>query len=330
MLMKIDKKLLYFYGENCRTSFSEIAKKIHKSPQLVKYTVNKLEKSGIIPFYYTVVDYSCFDMLLFKVYFKGGCSKSSELNMLVKKLMDNPYVTSIYEMSGQYDLLVEFMAQNPSRFNKELKMLIKENEELNNYDIIINIVSHIYPRDYLMQKSKKPKKYSIISSGIIVGGDREKIFLNEKEKMVLMAFVENPRVRLTSIASKSGINIKTVMSVAKMLKKNRVIRAYKSALDMEKCNLISNKITLKLHNIDPEKENKILDFCLNNPNIVKVSKTIGAWDIEIDVETGSATEFRDIYLSIREEFKEVIGSFNSYRMYRTFKHKNLVEDCCSL
>jgi len=325
MVTKIDKRLLYFHGENCRLSLSEIAKKIHKSPQLVKYTINRLEKSKIILFYYTVMDYSCFDMLLFKVYFKGGCSKSSELNLLVKKLMENPYVTSIYEMGGQYDFLVEFMATNPSKFNKELKMLIKENEELNNYDIIINIVSHIYPRDYLTPRSKKAKDLNFPSE-IIVGGDRDKIVLNDKEKRILLAFVENPKIRLTSIASKLDINIKTVMSVIKSLKNKKIIRAYKSALDMEKCSLISNKITLKLHNIEPEKENMMLDFCLNNPNIVKISKTIGAWDFEIDVETNSPTDFREIYLKIRDEFKDVIRSFNSYKIYKIFKHKYLVDD----
>jgi len=325
MTAKIDKRLLYFYGENCRLSLSKIAKKIRKSPQLVKYTINRLEKNEIIPFYYTVVDYSCFDMLLFKVYFKGGCSKSSELNLLVRKLMENPYVTSIYEIGGQYDLLVEFMAQNPSKFNKELKMLIKEHDELNNYDIIINVVSHLYPREYLMPRNKKPDEIAIPSE-IIVGGDRDKIVLNDKEKRILLAFVENPKIRLTSIASKLGINIKTVISVIKSLKSKKIIRACKSALDMEKCNLINNKIALKLHNIEPERENRMLDFCLNNPNIVKLSKTIGAWDVEIDVETSSPTDFREIYLKIREEFKDVIRSFNSYRMYRMFKHKYLVGD----
>ncbi len=324
MVTKINKRLLYFYGENCRLSLSKIAKKIHKSPQLVKYTINRLEKNKIILFYYTIIDYSCFDMLLFKVYFKGGCSKGSELNLLVKKLMENPYVTSIYEMGGQYDLLVEFMAQNPSKFNKELKMLIKENEELNNYDIIINIVSHIYPRDYLMPRNKKAKDLNFPSE-IIVGGDRDKIVLNDKEKRILLAFVENPKIRLTSIASKLDINIKTAISVINSLKSKKIIRAYKSALNTDKCDLINNMITLNLHNIEPEKENNILDFCLNNPNIVKISKTIGAWDVEIDVETSSSTDFREIYLKIREEFKDVIKSFNSYRIYKVFKHNYLVD-----
>jgi len=325
MVNKINKRLLYLYGENCRISLSKIAKKIHKSPQLVKYTVNRLEKEGIVPFYYTIIDYACFDMLLFKVYFMGGCSTSSELKLLIKKLMQNPYVTSIYEIGGQYDLLVEFMAQNPSKFNKELKLLIKEYGELNNYDVIINIVSHLYPRAYLMPSNGKVKDF-LLPSQIVVGGDRNKIALNNNEERVLSTLVRNPKIRLTSIASNLKINIKTVIAAIKSLESKKVIRAYKFALDMQKCNLIKNKITLKLHNIDIKKEKKMLNFCLNNPNIVKFSKTIGEWDVEIDVETSSPTEFREIYLKIREEFKEVIRSFNSYRIYKLFKHNYLAED----
>jgi len=304
---------------------SKIAKKIHKSPQIVKYTVSRLEKEGIISFYYTIVDYACFDMLLFKVYFMGGCSTSSELKLLIKKLMQNPYVTSVYEIGGQYDLLVEFMAQNPSKFNKELKLLIKEHDGLNNYDVIINVVSHIYPMDYLMPNHKEFSELSH-SLKIIIGGDRDRITLSNNEEEVLSTLVRDPKIRLTTIASKLKINIKTVMAVIKSLESKKVIRAYKSALNMQKCNLIKNKITLKLHNINIKKEKNMLNFCLNNPNIVKFSKTIGAWDIEIDIETSSPIEFREIYLKIREEFKEVIRSFNSYRIYKVFKHSYLAEN----
>jgi len=328
MINKINKRLLYLYGEDCRTSLSKIAKKIHKSPQLVKYTINRLEKEGIIPFYYTIIDYACFDMLLFKVYFMGGCSTSSELKLLIKKLIQNPYVTSVYETGGQYDLLVEFMAQNPSKFNKELKLLIKEHGELNNYDVIINIVSHLYQREYLALKNKKQDEF-FLPNKIVVGGDRNKIILSNNEKKVLSTLVRNPKIRLTSLASNLRINIKTVISAMKSLESKKVIRAYRSALNMQKCNLIKNKITLKLHNINIKKERKMLNFCLNNPNIVKFSKTIGEWDVEIDVETSSPTEFREIYLKIREEFKEVIRLFNSYRIYSIFKHSYLAENYSS-
>ena len=304
---------------------SKIAKKVHKSPQLVKYTINKLEKDGVIPFYYTIVDYACFDMLLFKVYFMGGCSTNSELKLLIKKLMQNPYVTSVYEIGGQYDLLVEFMAQNPSKFNKELKLLIKEHEELNNYYVIINIVSYLYQRKYLELKSRKQDNF-FLPNKIIIGGDRDKTTLSNNEKKVLSILVKNPKIRLTTIASKLRINIKTAVSAIKLLESKKVIRAYKSALNMQKCGLIKNKITLKLHNIDINKEKKMLNFCLNNLNIIKFSKTIGEWDVEIDVETNSSTEFREIYLRIREEFKEVIRSFNSYRIYEIFKHNYLAEN----
>lgn len=323
-MVKIDKNLLYMYSENCREPFSSIAKRLHKSPQIVKYSINRFEKQGIIPFYYTVVDYSLLNMLLFKVYFKGGGSKGPEINYLVKKLVDNPSVVSVYETGGQYDLIVEFMAENPSKFNKELRFLINDYQELKNHDIIINVVSHIYPRYYLLKK--RDSNYSTIPKEIIIGGDREISKITKNEKKVLISLVINPRERITSIASKLDINVKTAISAIKSLEEKRIIRGYKSGLDTEKLNITYNRITLKLHNINPEKEKKLLDFCLNTPEITKLSKTLGEWDVEIDIETYSQDEFRRIYLTIREEFKDMIMLFNSYRVYNKFKHKYINQE----
>ncbi len=324
MKTKINNNLLYLYSENCRASFSFIAKKLRKSPQIVKYSINQLEKEGIIPFYYTVVDYSLFNMLLFRVYFRGGYSRGLELNSLIKKLIENPSVVSVYETGGQYDLIVEFMAENPSRFNKELKLIISENPELNNHDIIINVVSHIYPRYYLLGKNKM--NYSNPLKEIIIGGDRELSKISKNQKNVLIALVKNPRERITSIALKLKINAKTALSVMKSLEEKKIIRGYKSSIKTGKLNIIHNRITLKLHNIDPLKEKQLMDFCINTPEITRLNKTIGQWDIEIDAETISQIDFRDIYLKIRDEFKDIIMLFNSYRIYNKIKHKYINEE----
>jgi DNA-binding Lrp family transcriptional regulator len=324
MKTKTDYRLLYFYSDNCRVSFSSIAKKLRKSPQIVKYSINQLEKQGIIPFYYTVIDYSLFNMLLFRVYFRGGYSGGPQLNSLIKKLVENPSVVSIYEIGGQYDLIVEFMAENPSRFNKELKSIVAENPELNNHDIIINVVSHIYPRNYLL--GKKKTNYAQPLKEIIVGGDRKFSKISKNEKKVLIALVENPKERITSIALKLKINAKTAIASMKSLQENKIIRGYKGSIKTGKIGVMHNRITLKLHNIDPLKEKQLMNFCINAPQITRLNKTIGQWDIEIDSETFSQEEFRKIYLTIREEFKDIIMLFNSYRVYNKFKHKYINQE----
>ena len=53
---KIDEQILSFLSENARTKISYIAKKIHLSETSVIERVKKLENSGVIRQYTTVVD----------------------------------------------------------------------------------------------------------------------------------------------------------------------------------------------------------------------------------------------------------------------------------
>src|SRR3989344_2649636 len=168
---KIDHSLVFLRSEHARMSFKELSRLFKKSPQLLKYTVSNLEKESIIhhPFY--IFDYSYFGLLLFRVYFKSAYVREQDKLRLIKELTENPYVLAVYELVGEFDLSVEFAAPNPSKFNKEFKKIISANPLLKEYKIVLNIVTHIYPRSYLAgQNSELLNLYG----QKIVGGDREK------------------------------------------------------------------------------------------------------------------------------------------------------------
>src|SRR3989344_9149584 len=135
---KQDHTLLFLRSENTRMSFRELARVTQKSPQLIKYNVSVLEKEGILrdPFY--IFDYSYFGLILFRVYFKGIYIKEQDKIRVIDELRQNPYVLSVYELVGEFDLGVEFAAPNPSKFNKEFKKIISSNPLLKEYKIVLN------------------------------------------------------------------------------------------------------------------------------------------------------------------------------------------------
>src|SRR3989344_4015400 len=114
---RLDHRLLFLRSENARMGFKELARITRKSPQLVKYNLSVLEKEGILhnPFY--IFDYSYFGLILFRVYFKGIYIKEQDKIRVIDELRQNPYVLSVYELVGEFDLGVEFAAPNPSKFN---------------------------------------------------------------------------------------------------------------------------------------------------------------------------------------------------------------------
>ncbi|MFH1275956.1 MAG: winged helix-turn-helix transcriptional regulator, partial [Candidatus Woesearchaeota archaeon] len=266
---------------------------------------------------HVIFDYSYFGQILFRVYFKGGYIGEKDKADIVKKLSENGYVVSIYELLGEFDLAVEIEAPNPSRFNKELKKVASLIPTLNKYKVILNLVTHLYPRIYLVPKSNFD--VTSFSSEIIVGGDRVISQFSENEMKIMHYLLENPKIRMTVLAKKSNLNIKTAISVFKELKKRKIIKGFKYTLDTTKLGIYKFRLFLRLHNLTAEKEDKLLEYFKQTKEIIQVNKTIGDWDLEVDIESFDKARIRYLTLQLREEFKELVEDFNLIEFFQIHK-----------
>ncbi len=318
---KQDHTLLFLRSENARMSFRELARVTKKSPQLIKYNISVLEKEGILrdPFY--IFDYSYFGLILFRVYFKGIYIKEQDKIKVIDELRQNPYVISVYELVGEFDLGVEFAAPNPSKFNKEFKKLITVSPLLKEYKIVLNIVTHIYPRHYLVHASELLTLYN----QKIVGGDREKEEFTKEEIAVLRVLLHHPTIRYTRLAKESDLNVKTVKSIMQNLTKRNILKGCKFLIDKNKVDITKNRLFLKLHNVDLGYESRLLDFLHDNPEVIQLNKTVGDWDIEIDLESLDKSRIRQIISKLREEFSDLIAGFNLIEIYDYYKRTYLPE-----
>ena len=148
----INREILFLYAENARCKIKDFALYLKKSPQRLKYTLKKMEKESLVTSPHTIFDYSYFGQILFRVYFKGGYIGEKDKADIIKRLLENGYIVSIYELLGEFDLALEIEAPNPSRFNKELKKVASLVPTLNKYKVILNLVTHLYPRYYRIFK----------------------------------------------------------------------------------------------------------------------------------------------------------------------------------
>ena len=320
-MSKLNHSLIFLRSENIRMSFKELARLTKKSPQILKYNVSVLEKEGILhdPFY--IFDYSYFGLLLFRVYFKGVYIKEQDKMRVIAELRQNPYVLAVYELVGEFDLGVEFAAPNPSKFNKEFKKIISSNPLLKEYKIVLNIVTHIYPRQYLVDSAELLTLYN----QKIVGGDREKEEFTPDEMAVLGVLLHQPTIRYTRLAKEAGLNVKTIKSILQNLTKRNIIRGCKYLIDKNKLDITKNRLFLKLHNLDVEYESKLLDYLHDNPEVIQLNKTVGDWDMEIDLESLDKSRIRYIISKLREEFSDLIAGFNLIEIYDYYKRTYLPE-----
>lgn len=320
-MAKIDHNLVFLRSENARMSFKEIARIVKKSPQLIKYNLSVLERGGILhdPFY--IFDYSHFGLIVFRVYFKGVYIKEQDKLRVITELRQNPYVLAIYDLIGEFDLGVEFAAPNPSKFNKEFKKIITANPLLKEYKIVLNIVTHIYPRHYLVNSAELLTLYN----QKIVGGDREKEQFTPEEITILRILLYNPTIRYTTLAKESDLNVKTVKSILRNLTKRNIIRGCKFLIDKNALDITKSRLFLKLHNLDLEHESRFLDYLHDLAGVIQLNKTVGDWDVEIDLESLDKSGVRYIISKLREEFSDLIAGFNLIEVYEYHKRTYLPE-----
>ncbi len=320
-MAKINKELLLLYAENSRMKLKDAASTLKKSPQRLKYSTRLLEKERIIHNPHCVFDYSHFGLILFRVYFKGGYISEKDKATTLKRLAENPYIVAIYELTGEFDLAIEIEAPNPSRFNKELKKVGELIKTLNNYKIVLNLVTHIYPKVYLTRNASILNELE--KKDIIIGGDRKVKEFSKNEMEMAKYLLNEPLIRITSLSKKSGLNIKTVKSVIQSLKDKKIIRGFKYIIDIDKMDIYKFRLFLKLHNLSQEREAQLMEFMLNTKEIVQLNKTVGDWEMEIDIESTDKTRIRYLIHQLRQDFIDLIETFNIIEFEQYYKRSFL-------
>ncbi|MBI4139533.1 Lrp/AsnC family transcriptional regulator [Candidatus Woesearchaeota archaeon] len=278
-----------------------------------------LEREGIIKESFTLYDYSYFGILLFRVYFKGAYVSEVEKSRIVKELSNNQFITSLYEFGGEFDLTAEFASPNPSRFNKELKKLSRLIPTLNDYKIVLNLVTYVCPKQYIT----KSEQLQLLNTEKIVGGDRDRETFSQNEMALIKTLYFNPKMRFSELSKMTKLNVKTVKNIHKNLSKRNIIRGCKYILDNEKLGIQKFRLFLRLHNVSPERDAQLIEYVLRTREAVNINKTVGDWDLEIDIEAQEKSRIRFIVMKLREEFKDLIETFNLIEYYNSYKRSYL-------
>ena len=140
---------------------------------------------------------------------------------------------------------------------------------------------------------------------------------------ILKHLSHSPKIRFSTLAKKSNLNIKTATKILHQLEKNKIIRGYKYNVNLQKLNGYQCRLFLNLHNVSQEREADMLQYFLRCKEITQTNKSIGDWDIEVDIESIDRSKIRFLTLEIREKFKDIIQSFNIMQIYEYYSRKYL-------
>jgi len=312
-IRKVEKLILSILDLNARMPFSRFGSRIKKSQQQISYTVNSLKERGILRQFYTLIDYSKLDVLNFRVYFKVSYISEKKLDELIAYLLSESHTSWIAACGGRYDLICTFLASNPSQFNKMLRGIMEKfPEQIKNYTVLTTIVIRVFGRKYMLRNTA-------LISEIIIGGDREPEDIDQTDMRILSELAEDARENSVKISNKLSLAPKTIINRIKRLQERKIIHGFRPLLNLQKAGYYSTLLAIRYHNISSELENELINYLKIHPYVISVVKTLGEWDIEIEIEADDEKEIRKVEVKIRQRFALLIKQIDNIPLYQSYK-----------
>lgn len=310
-----DRKILYQLDVNARQSASQIGKKVGLSKQVATYRINKLIESGVIQKLYSIYDTSKLGFTTYKIFLRLQNVDIQKQNEIVEYIKNHQNVQFFISCDGMFDLVFNILAKTAS----ELYDLLKELENMYGShiaekELIIMVFSSFFFRDYLIGRSSDQ-----IRKPMYFGSKPEQIEIDDTNKKILNCLGIDARTPIVSIASKIGVSADSVAVRIKKLEKAQIIHNYILLPNFALLNQTSYKVMFALHNLAKDREKSFFQYCKSQPNIWFHSKSLGRWDLEINMDVANAGQFREIMMEIKFQFSDIIKEYSTLQVSKVYK-----------
>lgn len=300
---KIDLKILYELEKNSRIAVTKLSKKLRISREIVKYRIKKLTNEGVIKNFTTIINPSRMGSIIYKVYIKF-----QNLNTEKRKILDNYVINhkNIFwaaKCDGSFDLILGFYVKDLMEFNNIMMAFMdKFGKNILSRHISNSVYVDFYRRDYLIGQ-----KFEIITWG----GKIQKEKLDDLMKKILIKLAKESRTTIIDLAEDLNSTPKTIISKIKEMERKNIILGYRIDLDLSKINKEYFKAIIYFQDINAEKEEDFKKYCKNNENITYYIRTIGEWDVELDIEIEDFKKFNYLLKEIKEKFGKIIKTMDT-------------------
>ena len=294
---KTDKIILYELYKNSRIPETKLAKIIGKSKESVRYRIKKLTEQKIILKYSLWIDPAITGFQTAKCYLKliNNPAKKRELIEYIKK-DKRLFWLGIGE--GNWNLGITYFVKSNHEFYEIKRDLASKYGEIIQeihlaapIEIKVGEMTNLYQKEFewsIIAKEQKNNKY------------------DETDRAILKELYKNSRKNVVEISRNINSTISTVRGRMKKMEEEGLIVKYTIAINYEKLGFQFFKSFLYFNNLTKKDEQKIIEYCKQDPNILHVVKQISDWDIELEIMCETYKEYNEIINHLTQEFSHSI------------------------
>lgn len=319
-LTELDKKILFELDQDGRISLSDIARNIGTTPQVVKYHYQALLDNKIIKHFWAFIDYDRAGYSFFWGYWLkfSGLTQEAERAMYTD-FQDNKFIPIIMRCDGYADALLGIIGRDIFHHNEVLQdVLAKYGQYITTSEMVVGLGFIKFPRTYLVNKKNAPNQLTVS------GGTTSKEKLSELDRKILSLLQIDGRMEFTKMGNILQKTPAVIQKHYNGLVKNKVITKTTYTLNYDKIDLKLFRVLFKIIQSNKNEIKDLYIFCEEHPNIINYVKTMGNWQLILDIEIKNNDELRDLLREMKYRFRNIIFQIESNCVYKIDKFTQMV------
>jgi Lrp/AsnC family leucine-responsive transcriptional regulator len=299
---KVDKRILFELHKDARISDSELAKKVRRSKDSVRYRIRNLEDAGIIFGYQTWIDFTKIGYSSYKLYLRLSATPE-QAERLYDYIRKEKRAFALFTADGAWSVGLAFFAKNHAEFYDIQNRLLSRFGDIITSKIYCSMADAVVKtRDFLYDGD--PEAFQLW--GVPEANELDKI-----ERKIIASLFKNSRKTLIDLAADCGTTVDKVRSRLKRLKEKRIIFSHTAKIDYSKLGYEFYKSFVFVKNYDKKSEQKLLGYLEQNNNVIDYIRTVGPWTIEFESMVPNYQEYNNMIRDLRGRFPDIILDIES-------------------
>ncbi|HSW74611.1 MAG TPA: Lrp/AsnC family transcriptional regulator [Candidatus Saccharimonadales bacterium] len=302
MLDQLDRKILQILETDARQSKIKIAEQLGVSKTQVTYRVNRLEKNGIIKGYKYISNQAVLGLLSFGLLIRFQSLFLEEQTQILNRMQMSKKFNWVAATNGHWDAIAVAIDNDVHSFNRRLDgFFARYGTHIKEYNFYIDYEGSISGLNYLY---KEP-----YSRAVAYQNSGSSIILSDLELQVYHKLQYNPQLSLLSIAKQLDKTYDTIKAKYQALVAKGILLRPAPVINHE---LLGYTDTICMYNIapNPERITKLLEFCVENPSIVRYSRCHGHFNFILNIHSRDSKHLKETIGIINKRFSDIIISYD--------------------
>ena len=300
----LDQKIIAELDLNCRSSASQLAKKVHAHRNVVVYRIQRLEQEGVITRYLCSLNLGLLGYKTYKLYLTVNPNPTIEKDF-IKKIIAIPNVIHALRLEGAFDFSLALAVEKISELDLIIANIKNEfHDFVKDYEWSTVICSHVFKLHKLllgkMRDQQKSVKYA---------GEADSLFIDDKDKKILRSISQEANKSLITLARETNLSLDIVKYRLKQWEKQGFV-SYRLSLDPQKLEYTFYRLLLRIRKATQQDEAKLLSWCSLQRDVLYCTKQLGRYDFEINFALKGSIDLYEFLSKVRQEFSGVIDSYD--------------------